>query len=150
VGLELQVTVTAAGALSPASASSSRTETIGVDPAPALSALKLVLRPGGPSASAGRLLRAGGYTMRFRAPYEGSLVISWYRASGWPRHKQLVAHGHAEFSSASTRLTQVRLTVAGRRLLDRPPVKLIAIDEFHPVFGPAVAVQGRFAVNRSH
>lgn len=81
------------------------------------------------------LLKHGDYTFGFAAPAAGTLELAWYqvpkgahvasvkRAAAKPK-PVLVASATATFSGAATKVVKLRLTNAGRHLLERSPKRI--------------------------
>jgi hypothetical protein len=96
------------------------------------------LVPSGKSATIGALLKHGGLAMPFTALEAGTLVVRWYQVPAGaklakhPAPKSvLVASGHMTFSGADTAKVEIRLTAAGKRLLEHAKrVKLTANETF--------------------
>jgi hypothetical protein len=85
--------------------------------------LRRELTPGASAAKAASLLKAGGYTIRFKALEAGTAAVDWYQmapssGANSARFKPiLVADAHRRFATAGTAQLKVRLTAAGKRLL---------------------------------
>ena len=75
------------------------------------------LSPKGKTARIGALLRATGYSQRFKALAAGTLTVDWYFLPKGARLKIKVAHGRRTFPSAGSLSVAVKLTTRGRRLL---------------------------------
>jgi hypothetical protein len=103
------------GGLSTASISSTRLATL----------FARALRPSGPGARIGTLLKRGAFAASLRAFGPGRAVIDWYRLSHGAAHASrqtspvLVASGRIGFRRAGTARIEVKLTRAGVRLLRR-------------------------------
>ena len=113
------------------------------------------LVPAGTAAKIGVLLKNGGYTFSFRPPRTGSLVIAWYfvptRAglTAAVAKPTLAARGYADFVGRRTAKITVRLTTAGRQMLQRSTsVRLTAKGTFTPpLYKPIVATRA-FTITR--
>ena len=85
--------------------------------------LRQALIPGGKAAKSASVLKAGGYTLTFKAPEAGGLVLSWYLVPHGAKlataKPTLVASAQASFSSAGTKKVKLKLTSAGKHLLKR-------------------------------
>jgi hypothetical protein len=101
------------------------------------------------------LLKAGGFTLMFKALAAGTVVIAWYElppgahlARNRPK-PVLVAKGQISFASAGTRKLKVRLTAVGKRLLGSVKhVRLTSKGTFTPFGRPAVTAIRAFALKR--
>jgi Trypsin len=114
------------------------------------------LTPAGKKARVATLLKASGFTVRFKALEAGTAVIDWYRIptgatlAGKARVKPiLVASGQMTFSAAGTTKIEVRLTAAGIRLLKSAgSLKLIAEGRFTPRHQSPVTATRVFVLRR--
>jgi hypothetical protein len=114
------------------------------------------LIPSGKAATIRALLKDGGLTMSFRALEAGTLVVGWYEVpvgAKLAKHSKakpvLVASGQMTFSGAGTAKVKVRLTSAGKRLLEHAKrLKLEAKGVFTPKGGVGVSSTESFTVQR--
>jgi hypothetical protein len=123
------------------------------------------LTPGASAAIAASLLKAGGYTIRFKALEAGTAAVDWYQMSPFSGAKSarfkpiLVADAHRRFATAGTAQLKVRLTAAGRRLLRKATqaeqaggakankgLSLTAIGRFTPKGKPPVKATKSFVL----
>jgi hypothetical protein len=96
------------------------------------------LVPSGKAATIGALLKHAGLVMPFTALEAGTLVVQWYQVPAGAKLAKhaapkpvLVASGQMTFSEAGTAKVKIRLTAAGRRLLEHAKlVKLMAKGTF--------------------
>jgi len=114
------------------------------------------LRPMGKTAQIGILLKNGLFAQRFKAPEAGTAVIKWYYLPPGAKLAKrkapspvLVASGRVTFHAAGTATMKIRLTAAGRRVLERSErVRLIATCAFKPLGGAAITTSGSFELRR--
>ena len=117
--------------------------------------LRTELTPNGKGAKIAALLKAGGWTITFRALEAGTAVIYWYRlppGAKLARAKAkpvLVAVGQASFAAAGTSKLKVKLTLAGKRLLRHGrSLKLTAKGVFTPSGEAPVTATKAFVLKR--
>jgi hypothetical protein len=121
----------------------------------------LALRPSGKKARIGALLKHGGLVASLRAFAPGKAAIYWYRTvravagagaapvSGPKTHSVLVAAGRVYFKAAGKAGIGVRLTRAGKRLLQRSRrLQLTAKGTFTPNGAGAVVATRAFTLVR--
>ncbi len=109
-------------------------------PAQIKKSLSAALLPHGTSAKIAAVLRAGGYTVAFKALAGGTAEIHWYAVpprahltTGTNPKAVLVATSKLTFRNASTRNMKLKLTPAGTRLLRHAKtIKLTASGAFTP------------------
>ena len=126
VGASMQALVTASNAAGSAQAASAQRGPIAPSDARVRSLVSKQLAPWGKPSKIGVLLRNGGYTASFKALSGGSLAIEWYYLPkgadlNKPKHKPtpiLIAAGSARFFGAKQVKLAIRLTVAGKRMLN--------------------------------
>jgi hypothetical protein len=114
------------------------------------------LTPSGKAAKIAALVRRGGWAELFRALEAGTATIDWYElpkgATLARKNKArpvLVAAGHLTFSVAGTATLNVKLTSAGKRLLQHAKhVKLIAKGTLTPAGTAPITVTKTFIVKR--
>jgi len=110
------------------------------------------LIPSGKAAKIAALFKDDGITMTFRALEGGTLVIQWYELPAGAKLSKkakpvLVASGQAAFSTAGTGKLKVRLTVAGKRLLEHAKrVRLTVKGVFTPQSGNVVSAARQLVV----
>jgi len=110
-------------------------------------ALAAILRPAGSRGRIGQLIQHSSYTVRFDAPEPGRLVIAWYHTS--PRHRLLVAHAALTLHRAGPVTVTIRLTGAGRSLLQHAQqLRLTAEASFTPIAGKTIRASRRATVAR--
>ena len=118
--------------------------------------LSVALVPHGRSAKIAAILRAGGYTVSFKALAAGNAEIDWYVV---PPHAHLtvgkkgkpllVATGKRRFLNAGTRNLKLKLTPAGTRLLRHSrSIKLTARGIFTPTGNHASVATTTFTLDR--
>jgi hypothetical protein len=121
----------------------------------------LALKPTGKNAKIGALLKHGGLIASLRAFAPGKAAIYWYRTvhvlagagaapvAGPKTHSVLVAAGKVYFKAAGKAGIDVRLTGAGKRLLERSKrLKLTAKGTFTPNGAGAVVATRAFTIVR--
>ncbi len=121
----------------------------------------LALRPTGKNAKIGALLKHGGLVASLRAFAPGKAAIYWYRSvrvlagagaapvAGPKTHSVLVAAGRVYFKAAGKAGIDVRLTRAGKRMLQRSKhLKLTARGTFTPNGAGAVVATRAFTLVR--
>jgi hypothetical protein len=113
------------------------------------------LTPVGRAAKIGALLRAGGYSARFRALAAGTVTISWYFVPRGARLAKarpkptLVATASAHLSTPRTFSIRVRLTPRGRQLLRHASrLRIAAKGSFTEPAGRPVAARVTFMLKR--
>jgi hypothetical protein len=133
------------GGLSTASISSTRLATL----------FARALRPSGPGARIGTLLKRGAFAASLHAFGPGKAVIDWYRLSNGAAHASrqtlpvLVATGRIGFRRAGTARVDVKLTRAGVRLLRHSQrLALSAKGMFVPNGGEAIKATRGFLLVR--
>jgi hypothetical protein len=120
------------------------------------SLLRQQLTPTGKGARIAALLKASGFTIRFKALEAGTALIAWYELSPAAKLARtsnakpiLVASGQASFSTAGAKGIKIKLTAAGRRLLrSSKRVKLTAKGTFTPTGERSVSVTKAFVLSR--
>jgi beta-galactosidase len=129
----------APGPPSPARASPPRPA--GVSKASVRAALAAILRPRGRQGRIPQLLKNGGYTVRFKAPSPGRLVIDWYylpqgehHAKGRRPRQVLVATTTDRLRKAGVVPVKIKLTPRGRSLLAHAQHERLTV---HASFTPA-------------
>ena len=108
------------------------------------------LTPTGAAARIGAILAHGGYAFSFKPPLGGTLIVSWYTASGGigviPK---LLARGHADFLSGRSGRIKIVLTSAGRSALTKATsLKVTAKATFTPFEGPGATASRTFTLTR--
>jgi len=133
------------GGLSTASTSSTRLATL----------FARALAPSGSSARIGVLLRRGAFVAPLRSFAPGRAVIYWYLPAQHVPHSSavvtplLIAGGKVAFRKAGTAAIVVRLTRAGKHLLERSKrVSLSARAMFAPNGAEAIRAQRGFVLER--
>jgi hypothetical protein len=119
-------------------------------------ALSKQLVPSGKASKIAALLKDGGITMSFKALEAGTLVIGWYEVPAGAKLAKhstarpvLVASGQMTFSGAGTAKVKVRLTSAGKRLLEHVKrVRLEARGVFTPRAGTSLRVTKGLLIGR--
>jgi hypothetical protein len=111
------------------------------------------LNPTGKTAKIGLLLKNGLFEQRVKAPEPGIATIRWYYlppgAKLGGKKAILIARGSATFHVVGTVSMKIRLTAAGRRLLEHSRrVRLTATYTFKPVDEAAVTNSGAFQLRR--
>jgi len=138
-------------------ASPSITATAGITTAQLKALLLAHLTPSGTTAKTASLLKAGGYSLTFKAPEAGALTIAWYELPSGARLAKrrakpkplLVASGALKFSAAGTKTLKLKLTTAGKALLRRSKqVELTAKGTFTPSGKTPVSATKPFALKR--
>jgi hypothetical protein len=117
------------------------------------SSLRRLIVPSGTRARIATLLRTGAIPLAFKAPRAGRAVVSWYASpaarQGRKAKPVLVARGSHTFTRAGTATIRMRVTAAGRRLLNRlRRVRLTAKGTFTPAGGKPVAATKAFVLKR--
>ncbi len=118
--------------------------------------LSAALVPHGTSAKIGAILRAGGYTVSFRALARGDAEIHWYvgppharLTMGKNRKPPLVATGKRRFPNAGTRNLKLKITPAGKRLLRHSrSIRLTASGTFTPTGKHPILATKTFTLTR--
>ena len=108
------------------------------------------LTPTGAAARIGAILAHGGYAFSFKPPLGGTLIVSWYTASGGTGvTPKLLARGHADFFSGRSGTIKIVLTSAGRSALTKATsLKVTAKATFTPIEGPAATASRTFTLTR--
>lgn len=118
--------------------------------------LAQLVTPTGKAAKIVSLLKAGGFTLTFRALEAGIAVIGWYQiprgvklAKKTKARPVLVASGKLTFSAAGTATMRIKLTPAGKRLLKHTKgLKLTAKDIFTPTEETPISATTVFVLRR--
>jgi lysophospholipase L1-like esterase len=118
--------------------------------------LSAALVPHGKSAKIAAILRAGGYTVSFKALAAGNAEIHWYvvplhahLSMGKNRKPMLVATGKLRFLNAGTRNLKLKLTPAGKRLLRHSQsIRLTATGTFTPTGKHPIVATRTFTLTR--
>jgi lysophospholipase L1-like esterase len=118
--------------------------------------LSAALVPHGKSAKIDAILRAGGYTVSFRALAPGDAEIRWYvvpphahLTMGKNRKPVLIATGKRRFLNAGTHNLKLKLAPAGKRLLRHSrSIRLTARGTFTPTGKHASVATTTFALAR--
>jgi hypothetical protein len=152
LGANIAVLVTAANGNGSATAESAEVGPVAVS-GPSSAGVKVALSaaiscPPGRRPIA-KLLQAGGIKCSFTAPSDGLLVLSWYslpngaRLSSIERDPKplLVATASVRFVTAGTKNFEVKLTSAGKKLLEhaKRSLRLTAVASFTPTGGRALS-----------
>jgi hypothetical protein len=119
-----------------------------VDSAAIKTLLAQQLAPSGKAASISALLRHGGIRTGFKFPEGGTLVVKWYpaRRAGKPKP---IAVGQATFTAGETVGVSLRLTAAGKALLEHArKIQLQATGTFTPKGETAIAVTRKLTLKR--
>ncbi len=101
-----------------------------------------------------QLRRRGGYPLRFEAPRSGRFVVDWYVVARPSRNERvrrvLVAHGARTADAGDRVVLRLRLTVAGRRLLNRSTrrTSVRATSTFAPPGGKPISRSRTIRVTR--
>lgn len=127
-----------------------------VSPARIAALLRQDLSPAGRAARIATLLKASGFTIKFKALEAGKALIRWYElppgarlANATKAKPILVASGRASFSTAGTKAVEIKLTAIGRRLLKNgKSVRLTAEGTFTPSGEGPVSVKKVFVLKR--
>ena len=109
---------------------------------------------GGNAAKIATLLKSSGFTVTFKALEAGTAVIDWYQlpagatlAKKGKAKSILVAAGRATFSAAGTAKIKIKLTAAGKHILETTrSVKLTAKGTFTPTNKTPVSATKAFVV----
>jgi lysophospholipase L1-like esterase len=118
--------------------------------------LSVALVPHGKSAKIAAILKAGSYTVSFKALAAGNAAIHWYLvpprahlAMGKNRKPLLVATGRLRFLNAGTRELKIKLTRAGKRLLRHSrTTRLTASGTFTPTGKHPILATKTFTLTR--
>jgi lysophospholipase L1-like esterase len=118
--------------------------------------LSAELVPHGKAAKIAAILRAGGYTVSFKALGAGNAELNWYLvpphahlATGKTPKPLLVATGKSTFPNAGTSRLKIKLTPAGRQLLTHSDsMKLTARGSFTPTGKHAIVATKTFTLTR--
>jgi uncharacterized protein YkwD len=118
--------------------------------------LVAAMMPTGRRASITAILKAGGYTSAFRAPEAGRLVIRWYdRGRRWRASLTrtidgiIIASASAMIHGAGKRAVRVKLTRAGRNLLNHAKSeRLLVQDSFTAASGAQLSVSRSTTLRR--
>jgi hypothetical protein len=130
---------------------STPTEPVYLAAAAVRTALKKILVPHGRAARIGNMLSHRGYTLSFRAPSAGRLVIVWYRMTrvNGARRRIVFATRAFVFHSPRAKNLKLPLTRRGRRLLrGARSEQLTATATFTPIAGPAISATRTFVLVR--
>jgi hypothetical protein len=107
------------------------------------------IAPSGKSAKIEALAKADAFPLTFKAPASGTLVVEWLRPAKGKASPLLVAAGRARFAVAGTAKVAMKLTAAGRALLNRSKsLRLSAQSKFTPTDGKAVTATKAFVLRR--
>jgi beta-galactosidase len=149
-------TTTASASVPPAARAAAAAKPAATDEA-IRTLLRLTLRPVGPAGHLARILRDG-YTMSFRAPSSGRLVVGWYMTAEirepTPPHRRrrrrvLVATATAHIQRTGSARVHLRLTARGRTLLrDDKRATLTADATFTPTGRHRVSASRRIELHR--
>lgn len=105
------------------------------------------LTPTGATARIGAVLAHGGYTLAFKPPLGGTLIVTWYSANSVK--PKLLARGHADFVDSHTGRIKIVLTSTGRNTLAKiASLKVIAKATFTPTERAAVSASRTFTLTR--
>jgi hypothetical protein len=118
--------------------------------------LSAELVPHGKAAKIAAILRAGGYTVSFKALCAGNAELKWYLVpphahltTGKTPQPLLVATGKLTFPNARTSSLKVKLTPAGKQLLNHAnSMKLTAKGSFTPTGKHAIVTTKTFTLTR--
>jgi hypothetical protein len=106
-----------------------------------------VLAPTGRRARIAALLRAGGYSLAFRAPSPGTLTVGWYMLVHG-RHR-LLASGSATAGRPGTLLIKVKLTRTAKKLLRASrSLSVTSRATFTPDGGSSTTLTATFTLKR--
>lgn len=127
-------------------------------PPPTATQVKALLHwqlPSGHAVRIAALLRHGGYSLSFKAPTAGHLVLSWYlvskgvRVAAGKRKPVLIGTANASFAGAGTMKIKFKLTRRGRQLLrGAKRLELTAEGRFTPMGQPAITALRTFTLRR--
>lgn len=108
------------------------------------------LTPTGGAARIGAMLDRDGYTLRFKPPLNGKLIVTWYTASSGNRVKpKLLARGQADFLDGHIGGIKIVLTSTGRNALaTASSLKVTARATFTPIERAAVTTSRTFTLTR--
>lgn len=156
IGAKVRAVVAAANSAGKASANSAEIGPVQPTSAQIAAAIRKVLAPSGMAAKITAILKAHGFTFTFNAPGPGKLTISWYEvpaAAHLARKAKpqpvLVATASMSFAKAGSLKVKVKLTGAGRRLLQGSrSLKLTSKVTFTPVGGKRTSERRMFTVRR--
>jgi streptogramin lyase len=148
VGANVRVVVTASNTRGSAQAASGEFGPVGPSVEGVKAAIADLLHARRGSAIA-KLLKSGGYRVKFEAPSAGSLTISWYvlRKRAHKPRRTVVASARLHFSKAGPTKVTIRLTSIGKRLLRRATkLRVTAKVTFVPEGEAAVTSVKRFGL----
>jgi streptogramin lyase len=146
VGANVRVVVTASNTRGNAQAASGEFGPVGPSVERVKAAIADLLHATRASTIA-KLLKNGGYRLKFDAPSAGTITISWYvpRKGAHKPRRVVVASARLHFSKAGPTKVTIRLTSVGKRLLRRAPkLRLTAKVTFVPEGEAAVTSVKRF------
>jgi phage gpG-like protein len=118
--------------------------------------LRQELTPAGKTAKFATLLAGGGFTVTFKGLVAGTAVIDWYQLPPGAKLAKktrakpiLVASGQMRFATAGVAKIKVKLTGAGRRLLEHAKIlKLTAKGTFTPTGKTPVTATKEFVLKQ--
>jgi hypothetical protein len=112
--------------------------------------------PSGASATVARVIKGRGSRLRFNAPEPARVLVQWYEVPAGGRIARarrarprpiLIASGQALFRSAGTQAIVMKLTGAGKRLLEHAKrVRLTAKGTFTPRRGAFISATRTFVL----
>ncbi len=109
------------------------------------------LAPAGNATTIGALLRHDGLSMSIKAPEAGRLTLAWYELPAGAKLAKvkskpvLIASGNITATATATVVLEIKLTAAGKHLLEHSTrIKLTADSTFTPVGGKHISVSKAF------
>jgi hypothetical protein len=114
------------------------------------------LIPSGKAAKIRVLLKSGGFTLVFKAPEAGIVLIDWYQVRSGAKltgkaqpRPLLVAAGKLTFLAKGSARMRIKLTLAGRRLLEHAKqLKVTAKGAFTPPDRSPITTTRAFLLKR--
>lgn len=156
LGAHVRVVVAASNSAGSGVAASGQVGPVLAAPPTAAQIKALLLKqiaPKGKAARIGAILKAGGYSLSFKALTAGKARVAWYLVPAGAHlaaaKPVLVASGRVTFAAAGTRKLKIKLTTKGKRLLKHAKrLKLTGKGTFTPTGTPVVSAKKRFTLKR--
>jgi galactose oxidase len=96
----------------------------------------------------GRILKAGGVSMKVKVPSAGTLVVRWYVKAGHKK-RMLIASGKLHAKEPGRKTLKIRLTRAGRKRLKKAKtIKVLIRATFTPAHHKAMTEQRTVRLKR--